>query len=356
MALKEKNISKWGLSNPGDGGLTNCSPASSLPGLIKPEEEGDRRHHDDGTLPSPVNHNHVWYGGVADVGGESAVAPNLPPIAGLCSPVPSEPSLIQFSGCGQFIWVASDENEWCTWAVEEESLGEEETLRHLHCTCYWIVDTDECPPEPGGSENEPPELKSWTGKGKEQHWATEEDKESSGESLKVVGIAWYCDNEASCKDSASEAHHHGIGLMEGWSARMEDNSECYVLTGTHCLTWAQGICGFNGSVVQTRSRWPSRDRGWEESMEAMNCQSKTKTKLRSTTDTKAILIVEGPQLIVNKHTQVCHYESYGRNWKQREQWRSTATIITMSHRPGCVGEAVVKVQGKRQKGNKGTMR
>ena len=42
----------------------------------------------------------------------------------------------------------------------------------------------------------------------------------------------------------------------------------------------------------------------------MNCQSKTKTKLGSTTDTKVILIVEGAQLIVNKCMQVCHYESY----------------------------------------------
>ena len=44
-------------------------------------------------------------------------------------------------------------------------------------------------------------------------------------------------------------------------------------------------------------------------METMYCQSKTKAKLRSTTDTEAILIVESTQLIVNKCTQVCHYES-----------------------------------------------
>ena len=55
------------------------------------------------------------------------------------------------------------------------------------------------------------------------------------------------------------------------------------------------------------------------SMETMNCQSKTKTKLGSTTDTNAILIVEGPQLIVNKCTQVRHYESYGKLWKVKEQ-------------------------------------
>ena len=54
-------------------------------------------------------------------------------------------------------------------------------------------------------------------------------------------------------------------------------------------------------------------------METMNCQSKTKTKLRSTTDTEAILIVESPQLIVNKDTQLRHYESYGKSKKVREQ-------------------------------------
>ena len=53
------------------------------------------------------------------------------------------------------------------------------------------------------------------------------------------------------------------------------------------------------------------ERGQRSSVETVNCQIKTKTKLRSTTDTEAILIVEGPQLIVNKCTQVRHYESYG---------------------------------------------
>ena len=47
--------------------------------------------------------------------------------------------------------------------------------------------------------------------------------------------------------------------------------------------------------------------------ESMNCQNKMKTKLGSTTDTKVILIVERPQHIVNKRTQVCHHESYGRD-------------------------------------------
>ena len=61
------------------------------------------------------------------------------------------------------------------------------------------------------------------------------------------------------------------------------------------------------------------ERGQGSSVETMNCQIKTKTKLRSTTDTEVILIVEGPQLIVNKCTQVRHYESYGRRQKVLEQ-------------------------------------
>ena len=83
--------------------------------------------------------------------------------------------------------------------------------------------------------------------------------------------------------------------------------------------WVQGVQWFNGSMVQMRPRRPSRDRGQEGSKESMDCQSKTKTKLGSTTDTKLILIVEGPQLIVNKCTQVRHYESYRMSWKSREQ-------------------------------------
>ena len=38
----------------------------------------------------------------------------------------------------------------------------------------------------------------------------------------------------------------------------------------------------------------------------MDCKIEKKTKLRSTTDTEAILIVESPQLIVNKCTQMRH--------------------------------------------------
>ena len=51
----------------------------------------------------------------------------------------------------------------------------------------------------------------------------------------------------------------------------------------------------------------------------MDCKSKTKTKLGSTTDTKPILVVEWTQLIVNKRMQVHHYESYGKSWKLGEQ-------------------------------------
>ena len=43
----------------------------------------------------------------------------------------------------------------------------------------------------------------------------------------------------------------------------------------------------------------------------MNCQSKTKTKLGSTTDTKAILIVERSQLIVYKCVTMSHMKSPG---------------------------------------------
>ena len=79
--------------------------------------------------------------------------------------------------------------------------------------------------------------------------------------------------------------------------------------------WIQWV---SGSVVQWFRRGlddqveTEDERDQRSSVETMNCQSKTKTKLRSTTDTEAILIVESPQLIVNKRTQVRHYESYGK--------------------------------------------
>ena len=81
---------------------------------------------------------------------------------------------------------------------------------------------------------------------------------------------------------------------------------------------------FSGSVVQWFRRGlddqveTEDERGQRSSRETMNCQIKTKTKLRSTTDTRVILIVGSPQLIVNKCTQMRHCESYGRSWKAGE--------------------------------------
>ena len=79
--------------------------------------------------------------------------------------------------------------------------------------------------------------------------------------------------------------------------------------------WIQWISGsavqwFRGGLDDQVETEDERDQ--RSSKETMNCQSKTKTKLGSTTDTGAILIVESPQLIVNKRTQVRHYESYGK--------------------------------------------
>ena len=79
------------------------------------------------------------------------------------------------------------------------------------------------------------------------------------------------------------------------------------------------IQGFSSSRVQWFRRGlddqveTEDEKDQRGSRETMNCQIKTKTKLGSTTDTKAILIVERPQLIVNKCTQVHHYESYGKS-------------------------------------------
>ena len=82
-----------------------------------------------------------------------------------------------------------------------------------------------------------------------------------------------------------------------------------------------------GSMVQW-VRWGLDDQvETEDERNPVDCKIKMKTKLRSTTDAEAILIIESPQLIVNKCTQMRHYESYGRNWKVREQWRSAATML-----------------------------
>ena len=71
---------------------------------------------------------------------------------------------------------------------------------------------------------------------------------------------------------------------------------------------------FGGSEEVSTTKYGQKMRGI-----SVDCKIRTKTKLRSTTDTKAILIVESPQLIVNTYTQLRHYESYRRNWKVREQ-------------------------------------
>ena len=61
---------------------------------------------------------------------------------------------------------------------------------------------------------------------------------------------------------------------------------------------------FSGSDEVLTTKYRQKMRGI-----LVDCKSKTKTKLGSTTDTKSILIVEKAQLIVNKCTQVHHYES-----------------------------------------------
>ena len=81
--------------------------------------------------------------------------------------------------------------------------------------------------------------------------------------------------------------------LQGHTARRE----CEVSVGSR-VQWFRG--GLNDQVWTDDERNP------------VDCKIKTKTKLRSTTDTEAILIVESPQLIVNKCTQVRHYESYGK--------------------------------------------
>ena len=70
MALKEKPISQQALSNTEDSGLMN---RLLPPGWAEPD--GDGGCHSNGTLPIPVDHDCVQYGGlVADVGGKQTVA------------------------------------------------------------------------------------------------------------------------------------------------------------------------------------------------------------------------------------------------------------------------------------------
>lgn len=102
---------------------------------------------------------------VTGVGGRGVIAAVVNPslsrllITGLCS---CAPSLIL--SCSQLIWVASDENEQCTLAEEEESLGAEEALSCLCSMCYQIVDSDvdehASESRGTGSGNGPPEIQS----------------------------------------------------------------------------------------------------------------------------------------------------------------------------------------------------
>jgi hypothetical protein len=204
MALKEKNISQQ--RDPGDGGLTICS----LPGRTEPEDELGG-HDGDGTTPGPVDC--AQYGGGMDVGGECMTAEPCSPVPGpnpLPSPIPS-PFDQRRAAC--------DENEPCTLAEEEEeSSGEEESPSFLYHMCYWVIDADERTSESGGdSGNEPLERRP----GKERNWAAEEEEESSNKSLKLAGgVARY--KKASREDGTSDA---GVGLMEGWCAGAENDSD-----------------------------------------------------------------------------------------------------------------------------------
>jgi hypothetical protein len=108
---------------------------------------------------------------------------------------------------------------------EEESSEEGESLSFLHCKCSWIVDTDEHTSESGGidSDNGSPGSQAVRGKdkGKEWHWATEEEEESSNESSKLVNVVQY--KEASCKDGTSDACP--FGSVEGWCTGPKDDSD-----------------------------------------------------------------------------------------------------------------------------------
>ena len=87
MALKEKPNSQQALSNTEDGRLTNCSLP---PGWAEPD--GDGGCHSNDTLPIPIDHDHVQYGGlVADVGGKQTVTAILATIV-------SNPSSLSLPG------------------------------------------------------------------------------------------------------------------------------------------------------------------------------------------------------------------------------------------------------------------
>ena len=94
-----------------------------------------------------------------------------------------------------------------------------------------------------------------------------------------------------------------------WSAKMAvDLALSYVMslqghTARREHKVSVGSRGISGSMVR-EFRGGLNDQVWaEDERNPVDCKIKTKTKLRSTTDTEAILIVESPQLIVNKCTQ-----------------------------------------------------
>jgi hypothetical protein len=109
-----------------------------------------------------------------------------------------------------------------TFDEEEESSGEEQTPSFLHRTRYRIADADECASESGGISSDTEPLESRSRKGKERHWAAEEEEESSDENSKLVGVSWY--KEASCKDSTSEAHPGPAGSCAGVENRDDGDS------------------------------------------------------------------------------------------------------------------------------------
>ena len=81
--------------------------------------------------------------------------------------------------------------------------------------------------------------------------------------------------------------------LQGHTARRE--RKVSVGSRESMVQWCDGL----EEVSTTKYRQRMRGIQWI-------CKIKTKTKLRSTTDTEAILIVGGPQLIVNTRTQVSH--------------------------------------------------
>ena len=87
---------------------------------------------------------------------------------------------------------------------EEESSGEEDPSSFFYCTSPWILD-DNC--QSGGIGKEGGVQRG--GKGKEPHWAAEEEEESSDnlDCLRHVGMQY--------SDSHTRGDHLSAGLEEG---------------------------------------------------------------------------------------------------------------------------------------------